>query len=87
MKQIKLDRPNLPTNQKLLIEEAKEIVQLDHVNIVKCFGVCPPLGLLVFELAEREIVFKRKQFFLNSLRQLIETLQFSFPLLLKYDGL
>jgi hypothetical protein len=38
LKQIKLDKPNLPCNRKLIIQEAKELVQLDHVNIIKCLG-------------------------------------------------
>ena len=73
LKQIELDKPNL--------------VQLDHVNIIKCFGVCPPIGLIVLELAEKEVVFKRKAFSLNSLRQLIDTVKRSFPLSLKLDAL
>lgn len=87
LKQIKLDKPNLPCNRKLIIQEAKEIVQLDHVNIIKCFGVCPPIGLIVLELAEKEVVFKRKAISLNSLRQLIDTVKRSFPLSLKLDAL
>ena len=87
LKQIKLDKPNLPCNRRLILQEAKELVQLDHVNIIKCFGVCPPIGLIVLELAEKEVVFKKKAFSLNSLRQLIDTVKRSFPLSLKLDAL
>ncbi len=87
LKPIKLDKPHLPCNRKLILQEAKEFVQLDHVNIIKYFGVCPPIGLIVLELAEKQVVFKRKAFSLNSLRQLIDTMKRSFPFSLKLDAL
>ena len=41
----------------------------------------------MLELAEKEVVFKKKAFSLNSLRQLIDTVKRSFPLSLKLDAL
>lgn len=87
IKQVKLDNPGLPRNTRLIMNEAEELLKLDHPNIVKCYGVCPEKGILLLEFADKMIMICGKQHHVHSLRQLIDTVEERFPVFLKYEAL
>ncbi len=51
IKQFALDNPNLPRSKSLLLNEASELMQLSHGNVIKCFGVCYEICSIILELA------------------------------------
>ena len=87
IKQVKMDNPGLPRNARLIINEAKELLNLDHPNVVKCYGVCTSKGILVLEFAKKMVTVDGTQYAVHSLRQLLDTLEDSFPLKLKHHAL
>ncbi len=78
-----LDKPSLPVNKNLLLKEAKELVALNHQNIIKCYGACVEIGAIVLELAEKIVRIDDVSHSIHSLRQLVDTIpsQFFGPLL------
>ena len=87
IKQVKMDNPGLPRNTRLISNEAKELLNLDHPNILKCYGVCPSKGILVLEFATKMVIFGGTKYSVHSLRQLLDTLEDSFPINLKLKAL
>lgn len=59
------------SSKRLLQNVVKELVSLDHQNIIKCFGFCTEKGGIVLELAEKTIMFDSQPVIVHSLRQLI----------------
>ena len=61
----------LSNSQKLLTNVVKELLELDHPNIVKCFGLCQEKGAIFLELAEKKICYNFVIISVHSLKQLI----------------
>lgn len=80
IKQFAIDNPNLPRSKNLLQKEASELVQLEHVNVIKCFGVCYEISSLILELAAKQVLVEGESYVVHSLRQLIETVEMSIEL-------
>ncbi len=87
VKQFSMDNPKLPINHTLLLNEASQLLKLDHTNIIKCLGVCLDRGILVLEFAQKFIELDDKQLSIHSLRQLIDAISLDFPHDLKHEAL
>jgi serine/threonine protein kinase len=68
------------------MREAAELLQLDHCNVIKCYGICLERACLIMELAAKLITVELESTTVHSLRQLIETVG-ELPLDLKYEAL
>jgi serine/threonine protein kinase len=57
----------------LLLQEAETLLKLQHLNVVKCLGICPQKGSLLLELTKIKITRNNRDLCVNSLRQLFDT--------------
>ena len=74
-----LDNVELPQNQKMIINAALEVAKLDHVNVVKCLGLCLSKGALALQLASKELILgprdgRHKKHKIHSLRQMVSVI-------------
>ena len=73
VKRYSIANPELSPAREMLLKEAETILRLDHINIIKCFGVCLKRGCLVLELSQITISKDdNDNLTLNSLRQLLD---------------
>lgn len=71
VKRYSIANPEVSPAREMLLKEAETMFCLDHVNIIKCFGVCLKRGCLVLELSQITISKDDNPITLNSLRQLM----------------
>jgi len=72
VKRYSIANPEVSPVREMLLKEAESMLRLDHVNIIKCFGVCLKRGCLVLELSQINISIDDNPITLNSLRQLMD---------------